>query len=160
GQMQLALAATASTGGGGMLDPWGRPYRLCVAAPTKAGGGSIIIFSCGPDGVIDSSPIGVTSGATEGSDLIHVVARTRGPEHRSEAARGAAPASERPGRDRRSGCYRPRLHARCRPVAAAPARADRSSGAGPSVSPRRLRRAALSRAGRVLGVGRGSLRAS
>src|SRR5262249_43943352 len=49
-QMRCAAPPTAQSGGAGLLDPWGQPFRIYTFAPSGGNGGSIMIACRGPDG--------------------------------------------------------------------------------------------------------------
>jgi type II secretory pathway pseudopilin PulG len=70
GVMQVALPATSSRAGAGLLDPWGQPYRVFAFAVSEGRPASVAIVSRGPDGIVNSSSTDVLSGQPAGDDLI------------------------------------------------------------------------------------------
>jgi general secretion pathway protein G len=75
GVMQVATAPSVASGGAGLLDPWGQPYRVYTFAPSGANGGSIMIVCRGPDGTFNSSASDINAGTPAGDDSMVVVSR-------------------------------------------------------------------------------------
>jgi hypothetical protein len=75
GTRRVARAPTRSSGGEGLLDPWGQPYRIYRVAPAGTSLGMIAVLCRGPDGAVNSSANDVIAGVTSGDDLIRVISR-------------------------------------------------------------------------------------
>jgi hypothetical protein len=75
GHMQASNAPSLSSAGGGLLDPWGQPYRIYVFAPTRDTTGAIVCISRGPDGTFNSSLNEISEGIPQGDDIIKVISR-------------------------------------------------------------------------------------
>lgn len=69
GAMQIASATD------GLLDPWGRRYRICYGARKGEYEGGIAILSSGPDGHFQTRRLRALFGGTGGDDLGVVITR-------------------------------------------------------------------------------------
>lgn len=75
GHKEVATAPSLSSAGGGLLDPWGQPYRIYVFAPAGSSPGAIVCASRGPDGTFSSSPTDVNDGNPQGDDIVKIISR-------------------------------------------------------------------------------------
>jgi type II secretion system protein G len=75
GVMQVAAGPSATSAGGGLLDPWGQPYRVYTFAPSGGNGGAMMILCRGPDGTFNSTGNDVNAGTPAGDDMMVVVSR-------------------------------------------------------------------------------------
>lgn len=73
--MQAAIAATHDAPGGGLVDPWGQPYRVYRFAQTAGNGGMIALLCRGADGQFNSSANDVSAGAPAGDDILKIISR-------------------------------------------------------------------------------------
>jgi prepilin-type N-terminal cleavage/methylation domain-containing protein len=77
--MQVAKPPSLESAGGGLLDPWGQPYRIFVFAATKdvnnSSPGAIMCVSRGPDGKFDTSDGEVKVAEPQGDDILKVISR-------------------------------------------------------------------------------------
>lgn len=72
----MYVAIVGSGAGGGLRDPWGNNYMLYYVSKASANGnGAIMLFSRGPNGVMNTSTANIRSGIASGDDLVGVVTR-------------------------------------------------------------------------------------
>jgi prepilin-type N-terminal cleavage/methylation domain-containing protein len=73
--MQVAVPPSKKGPGGGLLDPWGQPFRIFRFAQNNGAGGAIMIVSRGPDATLNSSVNDVSAGVPAGDDLMQIISR-------------------------------------------------------------------------------------
>jgi len=73
----IATPADSLAPAAGLVDPWGRTYRLYrfPAGDAMGDGGGLVLVSAGENGRVDSSRAEIADGRSAGDDVLFVVAR-------------------------------------------------------------------------------------
>ena len=73
----IATPADGSGPAAGLVDPWGRTYRLYrfPAGDAMGDGGGMVLLSAGENGTVDTPREQIAEGAAGGDDVVFVVAR-------------------------------------------------------------------------------------
>lgn len=71
------LAETRGSEARGLVDPWGRPYRIQIHGRNGDMGpsGGIVLYSMGSNGILDTRKDRLLSGEPQGDDVVQIVTR-------------------------------------------------------------------------------------